>query len=86
MAGGQEGASAWRHAGQTRVRCGAGNPTAAGTARRGPARVRGGRSQGERPPEEATDHGTLSPPVGDGLDQRGIHVCVFHGGSGFVIA
>ena len=63
-----------------------GQPHGRGHGRRGPARVRGGRSQGERPPQEATDHGTFSPPVGDGLDQLGIHVCVFHGGSGFVIA
>jgi hypothetical protein len=35
MAGGQEGASACRHAGQTRVRRGAGTHTAVGTAAAG---------------------------------------------------
>jgi hypothetical protein len=63
-----------------------GQPHGRGHGRREPARVRGGRSQSEMPPGEAADYGTLPQPVGDGLDQRGIHVCVFRGRSGFVVA
>jgi hypothetical protein len=87
----EETSAAWQ--GARRASCGAdacvpwcGQPHGRGRGGRRRARVREGRSHGERPPGEAANHSLLPQPVGEELDQRDIHVWVFRGGSGFVVA